>query len=259
MNIKHYLPVVFVTLLAGCSMMPKEIDQTKDWSAQRLYSTAKGNLNDGAYEEAIKYYEKLESRYPFGKFAQQAQIDVAYAYYKSLEPEAAVAAAERFIRLYPRHPHVDYAYYIKGLANFNRGMGLIERYLPRDASQRDPGAALQSFNDFSELTRRFPESRYAADAAQRMLYLRNNLARHEVHVAEYYMRREAYVAAVNRAKYVVENYQRTPAVPDALVLLVKGYKLLGLMDLAEDTLRVLKLNFPDHERLQEVEQLEISE
>lgn len=258
MKILSYLILPIFLLSSGCSLLPEDIDETKDWSAQRLYSSAKSAMNDGDYDGAIQLYEKLETRYPFGKFAQQAQIDVAYAYYKASEEDAAIAASERFIRLYPRHAHVDYAYYLKGLANFNRGMGIIERYLPRDDSQRDPGAALQSFNDFSELTRRFPDSRYAEDAAQRMLYLRNNLARHEVHVAEYYMRREAYVAAANRARYVIQNYPRTPAVPDALGVMAKAYRLLQLDDLANDALRVLKLNYPDHPRIEEVEQLRFS-
>lgn len=257
---KRLLPGMLLPLLlglTGCSLLPEVQDETKDWSAQRLFSAAKSEMADGNYDLAIQYYEKLETRYPFGKFAQQAQIDIAYAYYKTNEPESAIAACDRFIRLYPRHPNVDYAYYLKGLANFNRGMGLLERYLPRDASQRDPGAALQSFNDFGELTRRFPDSKYAEDAAQRMLYLRNNLAQHELHVAEYYMRRKAYVAAANRAKYVIENYPRAPAVPDALVLMAKAYKLLGLEDLAADALRVLKLNYPDNTRIGEVESMSL--
>lgn len=247
------------SMLSACSLLPEEVDETEDWSAQRLYNAAKSALNEGDYNTAIKHYERLETRYPFGRFAQQAQIDLAYANYKSEEPEAAIAAADRFIRLYPRHPNVDYAYYIKGLANFNRGMGLLERYLPRDAAQRDPGSALNSFNDFSELVNRFPDSRYAEDASKRMLYLKNNLARHEVHVAEYYMRREAYVAAANRAKYVIEKYQRTPAVPDALALMAKAYRLLQLDDLADDAIRVLELNYPEHQRLQEVKNIQLVE
>ncbi len=239
---------------AGCGILPKA-DPTVDWSAQKLYTEAKASLTSGDYEQAIKYFRLLEARYPFGRYAQQAQLEVAYAHYKYDEPEAAIAAADRFIQLYPRHPNVAYAYYLKGLANYNRGKGLVERYLPQDPSERDPGAALQSFRDFSELIKRYPDSKYAKDAAQRMVFLRNNLAQHEVHVASYYLRRRAYVAAANRAKYVIENYQRTPAVPEALVIMAKAYKLLGLDQLSNDALRVLRLNFPDHPGIAQVENL----
>jgi outer membrane protein assembly factor BamD len=253
MKTQRLLPLFAVLSLAlvvsGCGLLPDKIDETKDWSAQKLYSEAKASLNEGDYQTAIDYYEKLEARYPFGKFAQQAQLEIAYAYYKYDEPESAIAAADRFIRLHPKHPSVDYAHYVKGLANFNRGKGLVERYLPTDASQRDQGAALQSFNDFAELVRRYPDSRYADDAAKRMQYLKNNLAMYEIHVARYYMKRGAYVAAANRAKYVIENYPKTPATPDALVLMVKAYRQLDLTDLANDALRVLELNYPDHPEL----------
>jgi outer membrane protein assembly factor BamD len=247
--------IALATAMVGCSTFGKEVDKTRDWSAQRLYSEAKRARSDGDYETAIDYYEKLESRYPFGRYAQQAQIEVAYAYYKFNEPASAIAAADRFLKLHPRHPNADYAYYIKGLTNFNQGKGIVDRFLPIDSSQRDPGAALQAFQDFSELVKRYPESKYTPDARQRMVYLRNNLAKHEVHVAGYYFRRQAYVAAVNRAKHVIENYQRTPSVPDALAIMVRGYTILELNDLAADALRVLKLNYPDHPDIEDVEKL----
>ncbi len=251
--IRNLLPVLLaVAMGAGCGIFPKA-DPTVDWSAQKLYTEAKASLTSGDYEQAIKYFRLLEARYPFGRYAQQAQLEVAYAHYKYDEPEAAIAAAERFIQLYPRHPNVAYAYYLKGLANYNRGKGLVERYVPQDPSERDPGAALQAFQDFSELIKRYPDSKYAKDAAQRMVFLRNNLAQHEVHVANYYLRRRAYVAAANRAKYVIESYQRTPAVPEALVIMAKAYKLLGLDQRSNDALRVLRLNFPDHPGIAEVE------
>jgi outer membrane protein assembly factor BamD len=242
----------------GCGILPEVQDETKDWSADRLYSEARSSLSAGSYGEAIKYYEKLEARYPFGKYAQQAQLEIAYAYYQDEEPDAALAALDRFIKLNPRHPNVDYAYYLKGVVNFNRGQGLVERYLPQDPAERDPGAGLAAFEDFSELVRLYPDSSYAGDARQRMLYLRNNLAEYEVRVADYYMRREAYVAAANRARYVVENYDRTPAVPGALVVMAKAYKLLGLDPLSQDALRVLRHNYPDHPGIQEVERLAVS-
>ncbi len=256
----HLMRGLFLVLLvaiagAGCAWFATAEDETAGWSAQKLYAEARASLNGGDYETAIKYYEFLEARYPFGRYAQQAQLEIAYAYYKYDEPDSAIAAADRFIQLYPRHPSVDYAYYLKGLANYNRGKGFVERYIPQDPSERDPGAALQSFQDFSELVKRFPDSKYSKDAAQRMLFLKNNLAQHEVHVADYYMRRGAYVAAVNRANYVIENYQRTPAVPDALVIMATGYKYLELDELSNDALRVLRLNFPNHPGIKKVEKL----
>jgi outer membrane protein assembly factor BamD len=246
-SLKLFLISLLVLALGGCGLLPKGgEDETKDWSVSKLYSEARAALNSGEYETAIKHYQTLEARYPFGRHAQQALLDLAYAYYKFEEPESAVATADRFIKTYPTHPHVDYAYYLKGLVNFNRGVGLVERYLPMDASQRDPGAARQAFQDFAELVKRFPTSRYAEDAQQRMTYLRNNLAQYEVHVADYYMRRGAYVAAANRAKYVVEHYPRSPAMPEALGIMVQAYALLRLDDLSRDALRVLERNYPNH-------------
>ncbi len=250
------LGAVASAVLSGCSIFGDEQDITKDWSAERLYSAAKERLENKDYEKAIGYYEKLEARYPFGPHSHQAQLDIAYAYYRNDEPGAAVAAADRFIKLHPRHPNVDYAYYIKGLANYLKTGGFVARIVAKDYSKRDTGAAQEAFRDFSELVRRFPNSKYSQDAAQRMLYLKNTLARHEVHVAKFYMTRGAYVAAANRARYVVENYQRTPAMPDALVVLAKSYKAMELPRLSSDALRVLELNYPDHPGIQEIAELE---
>jgi len=242
---------------SGCSLIPDQIDQTENWSASKFYSEAKRSLSDGDYEEAIKYYETLESRFPFGKYAQQAQVEIAYAYYKYDEPASAIAAADRFIKLHPRHPHVDYLYYLKGLVNFNAGKDLLSKYVPQDPTQRDPGAARASFDDFSILVRKYPNSKYSADSRQRMLFLRNNLSEYEIHVANYYMRRDAYIAAANRAKYVVENYQKTTAIPKALSIMAKAYKLMGLQDLSDDALRVLKLNFPNHPDIAMIQSLPV--
>ena len=228
--------------LVGCGIFGKEIDETEGWSAAKTYEEASSEMESGAYTRAIELYEKLESRYPFGRFAMQAQLDVAYANYKAEEPEAAIAAADRFIKLYPQNPYVDYAYYLKGIVNYNRSVGFLDKYIPTDPSQRDPGAALDAFEDFSELVKRFPDSKYAPDARQRMLYLRNNLAQHEVNVARYYMKRGAYVAAANRANYVIERFQRTPAVQDALEVLADAYRALGEDKLAADAQRVLEVN-----------------
>ncbi|MEM7408531.1 MAG: outer membrane protein assembly factor BamD [Pseudomonadota bacterium] len=251
------LAALALVYLSGCGLFGKEEDPTRNWSEQRLYQAGKSALEGGDYEKAIDFYQKLETRYPFGPFAQQAQLESSFAYYKTSEPASAVAAADRFIKLNPQHPNVDYAYYMKGLAQFDQGRGFIDRISPMDPSQRDPGSALASFEDFQELVQRYPNSRYAKDARQRMLYLRNNLARYELHVANYYMRRGAFVAAANRAKYVIENYDEAPAVPEALAVMAKAYKVMGLNDLSAVALRVLILNFPDDPRIAEVESLQL--
>ncbi len=240
----HWLiPTFFVLLLAGCGLLPDQIDETADWTASQFYYEAKENLDEGDYEEAIKLYETLMARYPFGRYAQQAQIEVAYAYYRYDEPEQAIAACDRFIKLHPKHPNVDYVYYLKGLANFNRGYGLLERFIPTDNSQRDQRASIRSFYDFEELLKNFPESKYAADARLRMLYLRNNIAAYELAVAQYYMRRGAHVAALNRSSYIVEHYQRTPSVPEALEVMAAAYRAMGMEAQATDTDRVYAMNY----------------
>ena len=254
-NLKLFL-LIFV--LSGCSYFGgEEEDETIGWSADRLYAEARGELDAGNYSKAIDLYQKLESTYPFGAHAQQALLDLAYANYKDDEPEAAIAASDRFIKLYPQNAHVDYAYYLKGLTNFNKGKGFTQRYLPTDESQRDPGAALKAFQDFSELIKLFPDSEYAEDAEQRMRYLRNVISKNEVHVANYYMRRGAFIAAVNRARFVIENYPRTPSVPDALVVMAKAYKVLEMDDLSNDAIRVLELNYPNHPGIYEVKDVEV--
>lgn len=242
---KHSVAVILLLLATGCGLLPEVQDETKGWSAQKLYTTAKQELDDGNYEKAIKYFETLEARYPFGKYAQQAQLEVAYAYYKDNETVSAVAACDRFIKLHPNHPHVDYAYYLKGLANFNEDLGLLGRLANQDMSERDPKAARDSFEAFKELVTRFPASKYAADASARMNYLVNALASYEVHAARYYLKRGAYIAAANRAQYVLQHYPQTPATEEALALMVKSYQVLGLTDLRDDAARVLKANFPN--------------
>lgn len=258
------MSIFFLTLvLTGCGMFDEKPDKTKNWSAQRLYDSAKYALNGGDYETAIDYFEKLISRYPFGLLAQQGQLEVAYAYYKFEEPASAIAAADRFIQLYPSHPNLDYAYYLRGLISFNKGKGfltsIVERYIPSDDSQKDTEALRESFDSFAELVSRFPNSQYANDANQRMVYLRNTLSKHEIHVANYYMEREAYIAAANRAKFVVENYQRTPSVAEALGIMAKAYKILELDELSVEALEVLELNFPDQPGLSEIRSFVLSE
>lgn len=247
-------PLLLVLTLSACSAF-RDKDETLGWSQQRLFTEASDAMRAGNYDLAIKYFEILESRYPFGKYAHQAQINVAYAYYRFAEPESALAAADRFIRLHPDHPATAYAFYLRGLVNFNRSLGFFDRFIPTDNSQRDPGAALDSYKDFAEVVRQFPESDYAEDAARRMLYLRNNLARHEIYVARYYMRRGAFLAAANRADYVVRNFQRTPSLRDALEIMIDAYTELGMTDLAGDTQRVLALNEQSGALIQDPQEL----
>lgn len=231
-------------MLPACSYLEERKDPTAGMSASQLYAKAKDSLNSGAYDQAIKYYETLEGRFPFSRFAQQAQIETAYAYYRQDEPELAIAAIDRFVKLYPRHPNVDYAYYLKGMVNFNRGRSITDYLSPRDLSQTDPATLRQSFADFDILVRSFPDSRYREDARQRMIFLRNMLARHELMVAEYYMRRGAYAAAAQRGIHVVEHFQESDAVADALVMMVRAYRELDLPESAADALRVLRHNYP---------------
>ena len=230
--------------LPGCSTDDNKYDETREWSAEKLYAEAKDNLVSGDYKKAINYYEKLEARFPYGKAAQQAQLELGYAYYKDKDPVNALAAADRFIKLHPNNPNVDYAYYLKGLVNFNEDLGLLGGISGQDMSERDPKAARESFEAFKELVTRFPDSRYAADSMVRMRYLINAMARNEVRVAEYYMRKQAYVAAANRAVFVVTNYQQSPAVEQALIVLVTSYDAMKLPELRDDSARLLKLNFP---------------
>ncbi len=247
-------------LLGGCAWFgEKDDDEANNWTVERLYSEAKGALDSGYYSKAVEYYEFLETRFPFGVFGQQSLLDLAYAYYKTEEFDSAISACDRFIRLYPQNAHVDYAYFLKGVINFNRGRGLTERFLPIDSSRRDQSSALTSFRAFSELLERYPQSQYAEDAKKRMVFLRNRLARHEIHVADYYMKRGAYLAAANRARTVVESYPRTPAAPDALALMAKAYKVLEMPELAADTVRVLKLNYPDHPGIYEIRDIVVED
>ena len=242
-----FVVVLALSILTGCSSTGEggadedDLDY-KSWSAERLYNEAKRELKAGDYQLAIEYYETIESRYPFGKLAEFSQLEAAYAYYKFEEYDNAIAAADRFIKLHPSHANVDYAYYLRGLAAFHKKDTPMDSLFPQDPSERDPGSTRESFTYFAELVRKFPKSKYSPDAIQRMRFQRNTLARHELKVAEFYMRKQAYVAAANRAKYVVENYSKTPAVLDALKLLSEAYAKLEMHDLARDTKKVLELN-----------------
>ena len=242
---------IFTSFLSACGIFGGggEPEEPIESNEQAYYEAAKKSLKAGNYNQTIELLEDLESRYPFGRYAEQAQLDLIFAHYRAFNPEAARASADRFIRLHPRHPKVDYAYYMRGLSAYTRDLGLFERYLNSDRSKRDPGSALESIADFSLLLARFPNSEYAPDARARMIALRNQLAAHEIHVARYYLKRQAYVATANRGRYVVENYQETPAVADGLALMVEAYQQLGLTDLADQSLSVLKLNYPNYPAL----------
>lgn len=235
---------LMLAVLAACSNLEAK-DETADWNAQRLYTEAKTALGEGSYEQAIKYFEKLESRFPYGRYAQQAQLEIAYAYFKSSEQAQGIAACDRFIKLHPNHPNVDYAYYLKGLINFNEDLGFLSKLSDQDMTERDPRAANEAFESFKEVVTRFPESRYAADSEQRMAYLVNALASGEVHVAHYYYRRGAYLASVNRAQHVVQTYPQAPAMEQALYIMILAYDAMGMQDLKADAERVMKQSFPN--------------
>ena len=236
-------------MLGGCGLFSGQDDETVGWSAQKLYGEAKDAMQGKDWPKAIKYLEKLEARYPYGRFAQQAQLEVAYAYWKDNERASALAAADRFIKLYPNHEHVDYAYYLKGLVNFNELQGFLSFLTNPDMTDRDPKATREAFEAFKEVVTRFPESKYAADSAARMRYLVNALASHEVHVARYYMRRSAYVAAANRAQYAIQHYSQAPAIEEAVFILVKAYDALGMTELRDAADRVMQKNFPNSDYL----------
>src|SRR5436853_6741218 len=223
------LAIVTTLLCAGCGLLSSaQEDESIGWSAQRLYGEAKDAMNAKEWQKAIKYLEKLEARYPYGRYAQQAQLEVAYANWKDGERASAIAAADRFIKLYPNHPNVDYAWYLKGLVNFYELQGVLSWLTTPDMSDRDPKAARDAYFAFKEVLTRFPESRYAEDSKAPMRFLVNSLASNEVHVANYYMKRGAFLAAANRAQYAVEHYPQAPAVEEAMAILVKAYDQLGM-------------------------------
>ncbi len=248
-TLKYYFPRILFLALAiiifsGCSST--KIGTPETWNAARLYDEANAAYSRENYDKAIEYYQELEKRFPFGPFAQRAQLDIGYVYLDNEEPEAALSAADRFIRLNPRHEKVDRAYYLRGLATFDDRSGKLGPIRFFNPATRDPRTLQESFQYFSELTSKFPDSEYTPDAKQRMVYLRNVLAEHELHVARFYIKRGAYVAAINRAKHVVENMQESTATAEALSILVKTYKYLGMHYLASDSLKVLQLNYPEH-------------
>lgn len=237
--------VVLALSISACSLLPEKIDETKTWSASKLYSEARDELASGNYDKSVQYFGKLESRYPFGTYAQQAQLETAYAYYRQGDQPQALAAAERFIKLHPNHPNVDYAYYLRGLINFNDRVSAFNFLSRQDATERDPKAAREAFDAFKQLVERFPDSTYTPDAIARMKYLVNAMAQYEVHVANYYYKRGAYLAAANRAQYAIKEYREAPALEEALFVMVRSYDALGMTELRDDAERVMKANYPN--------------
>lgn len=244
---KIILTLLAVLVLSSCASKDEKLAQS---SEQQLYQTAQKALNSSNWDSAISYLEALEEHYPFGNYAEQGQLELIYAYFRNRDYELVIAAADRFIRLHPQHRNVDYAYYMRGVSSFYNDTGLFA-FLATDVTKRDPGTAREAFDYFSQMLNRYPESLYAPDARMRMLYLRNMLARYEIHVANYYFKRGAYLAAANRGRYVVENFQTTPAVPDGLAVMAQAYFLLGMTEHSENASRVLATNFPDHPALNE--------
>lgn len=230
-------------LLAACAS-PKPIDETANWSTEKIYAEAMDNRSNGLFEKAIQQFEKLEGRAAGTPLAQQAQLEKAYSHYRNGEQPQAVATLDRFMKLHPASPALDYALYLKGIVNFNDNLGLFSSLSEQNLSERDQKAAKVSFESFRELVQRFPDSKYAPDARLRMTYVINSLAESEVNVARYYYQRGAYVAAVNRAQLALTEYQGVPAAKEALTLLVKSYQAMGMQDLAQDARRVLEKNYP---------------
>ena len=238
-----------LTLLSGCAGSDGSKDDTDIWSEAKLYSEAIDKLNDADFAKCGKYFEKLEARFPFGPYSQQAQINAAYCYWKAQEQTQALVAIDRFIKLHQGSPSLDYAYYLKGLITFNDDLGWLGKFTGQDLSERDPKAAKEAFESFKVVVERFPNSKYAPDALDRMRYIVNSLAEADVIVARYYYQRGAYLAAANRAQLVIRDYDRAPAVEEALYILTKSYEKLGMTQLSNDSARVFKLNFPDSEMM----------
>jgi outer membrane protein assembly factor BamD len=246
MRVIPYLLLGVIISLSACSSKEEEYTTEAD-----LYQAINEQLEHSRWEAAIKNLNTMEENFPFGTYAEQSQLELIYAHYQSGQPDAAIATANRFIRLHPQHRNVDYAYYMLGMSTFTKDSGVFDRVMPMDMSKRDPGAARESLGHFTQLLNRFPDSTYAVDAKKRMLHLRNRLARSEIHTANYYFKRGAYIAALGRGRYVLENFPQTPAIPDALAVMVQAYHLLKLPDQEKEILDVLKLNYPDYPALKD--------
>ena len=235
-------PIIIATL-NGCASDSN--DETASWSQSKLASEAKTRLEDSDWATCAKYYEKLESRYPFGPFAEQAQLNIAYCHWKNNEIELGIVAIDRFIKLHPGHANIDYAYYLKGMITFNDNLGFFASLTGQDLSERDPKASKDAFEAFKTLINKFPDSKYAPDAIDRMRYIVNSLAENDINAARFYYRKGAYLAAINRSQQAIKDYDRAPAIEEAMYLMVKSYDALGMKDLSADSMRVFQMNFPN--------------
>ena len=254
--IRKYLVtcLIITCLFSGCSFLDKmleEEDTTVGLTAAQLYREGKEFLNLEDFNNAIRYFEVLESRFPFGKYSTQAMLDLSYAYYASDKRDQAIIEINRFIRLYPNHPEVAYAYYLRALANFDKDANVLTRFFGYDPSRYDIKALKESFNDFSIVINRYPNTKYAEDSLNRLVYIRNQIARSELYIAEYYNKRAAHVAAIERIKYMLENYGGTPSTERGLLILIESYNSLDMRQLAYDAARVLKKNYPEY-KIEEV-------
>lgn len=249
---KHSIIILalFVFTLAGCSSAPKEpnLNTTKveSMTAQELFDGAKRSMRASNYMRAIELLEEIDTRYPFGRISEQAKLELMYAYFKKGDYESGQALADRFLRQHPQHENADYAYYMKGVMHYEQEVGSFKEFFTADIEKRDTTNIKAAFDNYKTLVEVYPESKYAPDARQRMVQIRNLLADYELHVARYYMKRDTYIAAANRAKYIVENFPKTPAIPSALEILINSYKILELPEIAEEYRKTLLLNYPDH-------------
>jgi outer membrane protein assembly factor BamD len=241
---RFFFLIPLLVVINGCSSTATDPATIyKNHTEEQIFQAGELSLAKRQYSNAVQQFEALDALYPFGTHDEQAELDLIYAYYENDDVTSSAAAATRFIRIYPRSNRVDYAYYMKGLADFEQDRGWLQRYFPTDLSQRDPGTTRQAFDDFNRLLQLFPNSVYAPDARQRMIYLRNQFAKYELHIANYYFRRGAYVAAINRASYIIQHYDGSPEVENALGLMVKSYRRLGLTELANQSQQILVLNY----------------
>ena len=252
--------ILLIMTFSGCSSLGsifEEKDPTVGLTASQLYAQGKEFLDAADFNNAIKLFEILEARYPFGKYSTQAMLDISYAYYASNQKDEAIIEINRFIRLYPNHPNVSYAYYLRALSNFDKDANVISRFFGHDPSRYDVTDLKNSFNDFTTVVNRFPDSKYADDSINRLRYIKNQIARNELYIAKYYDKRSANIAAIERIKYMLENYGGTPSSEEGLVILVKNYNDLKLYDLAYDSARVLKKNFPDYRIIKKDRQVSV--
>lgn len=230
-------------ILFGCSSLKQ--DRTIGWSANQLYEAAKAEREGGSYTAAVDYYDKLLARFPYGSLAQQSILDIAYVHYKNSEPDKAIEKLNEFLHTYPQHPYADYALFLRGVVEYERNVSFFDRLMPTNLSQTDPEALKTAFNTFAEVADKYPQSEYAEDARARMVFIHNLLGEHTLEVANYYLRRGTYIAAINRYKQVLEEYEQSQSAPYALAAMSRAYREIGETALAQDAEAVLRLNFAD--------------